>query len=567
MIHNTDTPPSNTAKENLPSNIHGPDNTAPQQFPILLVEQDVIADAAAHYTPDGWTTLACPTPKSYLGSATHAVIWGTNDDGGRTWAAAVADAVQIPCHIVTLSRLPAHWRLSDALPPKRTPAQLTDYLAKSLALCQTRIAGPTAPIPAPTLTPTAAPTVPTVAYILTPNGQMEKLYANVVALLRDHRERWPLSYDDFSHRAFLGPEPLQDSDLRQIALWVQHEGVRCGTGIINEGIICAAEYVKFHPIKQYLESLTWDGKPRLSRMLSVLAGAIPENDAGLSDLLGRKWMIQAVARIYEPGCQADAMLVLEGEQGVGKSSLFRALFGDRWFTDHLPDLKDKDAMLQLRGVWCVEISELAALGRSDSAKIKQFLTSRVDRYRDPYGRLVADWPRTSVFAGTINPGAEGYLKDPTGGRRFWPVPITGEINITGVSENRDQLWAEALAAYRGNEVWHFTADELARRGEVAARQAARLEEDPWEPSITNYVATRDTTTTAEILRDAISLTATSDWGRREQIRVGTILTGLKWGRKKVRKGDKSAWVYYRTDRAAPASEPPLPETDENDGPT
>lgn len=556
------TPREPTAGLNLPSNIAGPDHTAAQQQVILLVEEDTTANAAAQYVPDGWTVLACPTPRSYLGNASQAVIWGRNDEGGRTWAEAVAEAVQVPCHVVTLSKLPRHWHLSDPLPPKRTPQQLTEYLTASLSYCQARLrASASHQPPPPPVSPPATTQTPTQGYILSPRGQMEKLYANVVILLRDNRERWPLSFDEFAHRAFLGAEPLQDSDLREIADWVQHEAVRCGTTVIHEGIIRAAEMTKFHPIKQYLESLTWDGKPRLSRMLSVLAGAAPEDDDGLSDLLGRKWMIQAVARIYEPGCQADAMLVLEGEQGVGKSSLFRALFGDRWFTDHLPDLKDKDAMLQLRGVWCVEISELAALGRADGAKIKQFLTSRVDRYRDPYGRIVADWPRTSVFAGTINPGAEGYLKDPTGGRRFWPVPISGEININGVSENRDQLWAEAVSAYRAGEVWHFTADELARRGKVAERQSARLEEDPWEPAIEDYVASRDTTTTGDILRYALNLTTAADWGRAEQIRVGRILTGLRWSRRKMRVGHKTAWVYYRSAHAAPATEPELPDVD------
>ena len=561
-MHSVDNEPPDHEPINLPRLVPDTTPVALHTNPILIVDSTECLIAAAQYLPLNWASAvgsaATTTYETYLGHSA-AVIWGRNDEGGRTWGETMAETCAIPCHVVTLTSAPAHWHLADGLPPGRSAGQLQDFLAASCAMARVRFNGSHVPsfitdvdgIPEERGRPhsAAAQRVDVPAeFIRAGKGGVAKVFSNIVVLLRKNPDCWPLAYDQFGNRPFMNGEPLEDGDMRKIAEWCQHEGVPAGYSVAQEGIIRMAERAPFHPVKQYLESLTWDEKPRLSRMLSVLAGA--EHDpTGLSDLLGRKWMIQAVARIYEPGCQADAMLVLEGAQGLGKSSMFRALFGDRWFTDHLPDLREKDSMLQLRGVWCVEVSELATLGRSDSAKIKQFLTSRVDRYRDPYGRLVADWPRTSVFAGTINPGAEGYLKDPTGGRRFWPVPITGTINIPAITENRDQLWAEARHAYAAHEPWHFTDEELARRGQVTDRQEARLEEDPWEPVIAQYLARRNQATAQEILSEAIHMSSTADWSAVEQRRVGRILTAMRWRRKRGQTTDGPTWVYYRTGEA------------------
>src|SRR5262249_15117785 len=133
-------------------------------------------------------------------------------------------------------------------------------------------------------------------------------------------------------------------------------------------------------------------------------------------------------------------LIFEGEQGIGKSNALR-LLGGAWFTDELPDLGSKDSALQVRGRWIVELAELDALNRSEQSRIKAFLTRTVDRYRPPYGRTVQAFPRRCVFAGSVNHGE--YLKDETGGRRFWPVVCEGEVFTEGLVRDRDQLFAEA----------------------------------------------------------------------------------------------------------------------------
>lgn len=364
------------------------------------------------------------------------------------------------------------------------------------------------------------------------------LFANVIELFKAYPDKWKLRYDEFSRRSYCGDEFLTDYHLLAIAEWVQRNGVLASVRTAGDAAIKHAESIRFHPVKDYLESLTWDGINRIDHLMIDHAGA---EDTPLTRAITSRWLIQAVARIYEPGCTADATLVLEGNQGLGKSTLLRELFGDRWFTDHLPDIGSKDALVQLRGVWCVEIAELATLGRVDAAKIKAFLTSRIDRYRDPYGRMVADFPRTCIFAGTVNPGADGYMKDPTGARRFWPIAVSGKIDTSSLRQNRDQIWAEAASRYRAGESWYLDTGELQTAASDA--QAERFEDDPWDEAIQGFVLGKNETTTTQILEHALGLYKKSEWGRAEQMRVGRWLAHNGWKRFKRRIGTKTYWAF------------------------
>ena len=238
------------------------------------------------------------------------------------------------------------------------------------------------------------------------------------------------------------------------------------------------------------------------------------------------------------------MIILEGPQGKGKSSLLRMLFGAQWFTDHLPDLTQKDSLLQLLGMWCIEVAELATLGRSDAGKIKAFLTSRTDRYRPPYGKVAKDFPRSCVFAGTVNPGAAGYLKDPTGGRRFWPVAINGMIDTAAIAAQRDQMWAEADARYKSGEPWWLDASTEAEAREA---QEMRREDDAWEDLVATYLLGKTQTSISEVLEHAIGLTQASDWKQVDENRVRRIMSAFGWKRRNRRINRKQKWVYIKED--------------------
>ena len=189
-------------------------------------------------------------------------------------------------------------------------------------------------------------------------------------------------------------------------------------------------------LTDWLDSLEWDGQFRLDNCLSVYCGA--ENSAVIREA-GRCWLLAAVARAYQPGTKFDHVLILEGNQSIGKSTVFRVL-ANSW-SDELNTFSGKEAAEKLDGVWIIEIAELAAMRRSDVETVKKFITTTHDRYRPAYGRHAVDKPRTCVFGGTTN--SKDYLPDSTGNRRFWPIHCEA-INISGLRQDRDQLWAEAV---------------------------------------------------------------------------------------------------------------------------
>lgn len=370
------------------------------------------------------------------------------------------------------------------------------------------------------------------------HDSIKSVFVNVVRLLQNEGQHFDLKYDEFSRRTYCGDALANDNHVRMIAEWVQLKGCHAPLNIIADAVTRAAEWNSFHPVKDYLRQLQWDCVPRLDTLLIDHAGA---EDTPLHRAQTSRWMIQAIARIYDPGCQADATLVLEGAQGIGKSTFLRNLFGSAWFTDCMPDLHKTDAMLQLRGIWLVELAELATLGRADTARIKQFLTCKVDRYREPYGRIATDVPRTCVFAGTVNPGGTGYLKDETGARRFWPIKLTKEIDVVTVAALRSQLWAEALARYGSGEKCYLHEPHLI--AQATAAQAERTHQDPWQETIEDFIQERNYVGLGEVLGHIHGPASTAKWGQLELLRVASCLTRLGWERFQRRDGKRREWCY------------------------
>lgn len=214
----------------------------------------------------------------------------------------------------------------------------------------------------------------------------------------------------------------------------------------------------WHPVRDYLKGLTWDGTERLDTMLIRWFGA---EDNAYVRAAARKWACAAVARVFRPGIQMDNMLVLVGGQGIGKSRFPKIMAKDpTWFSDSVPNMDgNKSSFEPLRGKWIIEIAELAATKRSEMDAIKNFVTKPVDSYRPAYGEVLEDFPRQCVFWGTTN-DAE-FLKDRTGDRRFWPVEVSGVDHgrMTGLEEEVDQLWAEAVVRWReGESLWMDTPE-------------------------------------------------------------------------------------------------------------
>lgn len=251
---------------------------------------------------------------------------------------------------------------------------------------------------------------------------------------------------------------------------------------IVHAVMVVASLNKRHPVRRYLRSIEWDGKPRLDTWLRDYMSA---PDDAYTRQAGAKTLIAAVARVMEPGCKFDHALIIEGAQGTGKSTAIATL-GGAWFSDNLPTLKGKESVEALDGSWIVEMGELHALkaSRQDAEAVKAYISRQTDKMRKAYARHVREYPRQNVFIGTTNDSE--YLIDATGNRRFWPVE-TGKVDTVGIRRDRDQLWAEAFARYQQGET-RFLEGEAVELASVA--QDDRYQEDDIFGLVQDYLEGR-----------------------------------------------------------------------------
>jgi predicted P-loop ATPase len=293
-------------------------------------------------------------------------------------------------------------------------------------------------------------------------------------------------------------------------------------------------------VLDYLDVLKWDGMPRLDGWMSQFLGAA-DND--YTRAVSRCALIAAVARIRHPGCKVDNVPILEGVQGIGKSSLAEALFSP-WFTDDLADLGSKDAAMQTQGAWLIEISELDAMTRGEVSKIKAFISRKTDRFRPPYGARLIEGPRSCVFWGTTN--SDNYLKDETGARRFWPIKCS-TLDIAGLREIRDQLWAEADHLYQAGVAWWIVNPNVQRTAK--AEQGDRYQGDPWDETVEGRLwhavamaGQRVPSVSIDELLEFIGVDIDRQ-GQPEMNRVARILKSKGWERYQEGSGKKRSWRY------------------------
>jgi predicted P-loop ATPase len=518
------------------------------------------AGGAKKFRPDHATVLA----------RFDCVILPDNDQPGRKHADVVASALRAAgctsIRVVNLPNLPPKGDVIDWVRAGGTPAEFAEIVVAAPAYQATE-PEPEEPQQEPPPDPgdDEKPNAdkPWTKY-LQRNGDGEAVInlANAMTALRSAPElRDCFRFDEMLQVPVLVsplpkgkpgilPRPVRDTDVSIVQEWLQRNELRrLGKDIVHQAVALRAEERAFHPIRNYLNGLRWDRKPRLSTWLTYYVGVEP--DEKLSDeekanqrqyisAIGRMFLIGMVARVMRPGCKVDYMLILESIQGEKKSTIGEILAG-QWFSDSLPNIGTDPVRISqhLRGKWLIEIGELSAMSKAETEELKAFLTRREEKFTPKYGRLEVIEPRQCAFMGTTNKTT--YLRDETGARRFWPAKA-GVIDITVLTEDRDQLFAEAVHAYLSDEQWW--PDREFEKKFIMPQQEARRETDAWEQTIGDWLETpvRDDTTrsgvaqrtmctVAEIAEQALRMEP-GRLGTTDQRRIAAALGILGWERGK-----------------------------------
>ncbi|MCD7752241.1 MAG: virulence-associated E family protein [Lachnospiraceae bacterium] len=324
-------------------------------------------------------------------------------------------------------------------------------------------------------------------------GNVKDTLSNIAAILRYDPQLQNIVYNEFKCMVdVIGELPWKqvktgwgDTDISCAKLYFERVyGIWSPTKFKDALLAVVSAERLYHPIKEYFDTLHWDGVERLDTLLIDYLGA---DDTPYVRAVTRKTLTAAVARVYEPGIKFDSILVLSGPQGIGKSTLF-ALLGKEWYSDSLSisDMKDKTAAEKLQGYWILEIGELAGIRKVDVETVKSFVSRTDDKFRQSYGVVVESHPRSCIIVGSTN-AEGGFLRDITGNRRFWPVPVSGHgKHHPWELREVDQVWAEAIERYRAGE-------ELYLKGRLAADayviQQDAMESDDREGVISDYLET------------------------------------------------------------------------------
>lgn len=314
------------------------------------------------------------------------------------------------------------------------------------------------------------------------DGSLANTIDNIVIILgHDPELAGRLKYDEMAHSIISAgslpwrkePGAWVDADDAALRYYLEKRYGLSSKDRIFDAVNVTAMAHKFHPVRDYLNSCSWDGTPRVERLLVEYLGA---EDSAYVRAVTKKTLVAAVARVFNPGCKFDYMLTLRGRQGLGKSAIVRKLGGE-WFSDSFSAVQGKDSYEQVQGVWMFEVGELAGMRKAEAETIKLYISKQVDRFRPAYGRRTQEFPRQCIFVGTTNESQ--FLRDTTGNRRFWVVDTpnkpTRSIWKDLTSDEVKQVWAEAVCIFRAGEELYLSPELEAEARQI---QAAYEEDSP-----------------------------------------------------------------------------------------
>lgn len=328
----------------------------------------------------------------------------------------------------------------------------------------------------------------------TEQGKLRSTISNFLLIIENEPLlKGKIAYNEFSNRAVVvGQLPWRkkenksdwnDTDDSGLREFIEKYYAISSTAKCADALALSFEKHSFHPIKDYIDSLMWDGEERIDKLFIDYLGA---EDNNYVRTVTRKILVAAVARAFNPGCKFDNMPVLSGPQGIGKSTIIKKL-GQEWYSDSLTTVSGKEAYEQLQGVWILEMGEMMATKKADIEATKHFLSKTEDIYRVAYGRRTSRFPRQCVFIGTTND--REFLRDKTGNRRFWPIDVGMQERSKSVFNDLnkyeiDQIWAEAYELYKNNEPLYLNSEE---EKEAAKQQDSHSEESAKAGLIDEYL--------------------------------------------------------------------------------
>ena len=357
-------------------------------------------------------------------------------------------------------------------------------------------------------------------------GVPHPTHADMSLILRGYpalqgRIWWDSFCERIYHSLAGAPREWTDIDSSRITAFVQQQLQlpKITLKLVGDAVIHAAHESSRNSVKEWLESLKWDGTERLRRWVGDCLG-VELTDYTMA--VSHNWIVSMVARAYKPGCQVDTMPVLEGTQGEGKSSALEIL-GDRWYAAVGTAFGSYDFIQTIQGKWLIEIPDMAGFSRREHSHVIATITTRTDRYRMKYGRFDQDHPRKCVFAATSE--TDSYLPEMRGYRRYWPLRCKG-IDLEALRGQREQIFAEAVHAYQAGASFHKMPEEA-----TAREQRSRNTEDPWTEDVLEYCRTRELAGEpvypARILTNKLDIKV-GQLDQSMKLRVINILTAHGW---------------------------------------
>jgi len=382
--------------------------------------------------------------------------------------------------------------------------------------------------------------------LTTKTGQPMETFGNLLLCAAQAAQQDQLWYDALADRAMIGEAPLTDALVEQAAATIERDlrmPIRT-LRLVRAALVAQCRQRTRDPLKAWLEALpAWDQQPRLGTWLTKYAGAAPTIYAGET---GRLWLVSMVARGLQPGCQCRSVIVLMGEEDIGKSKLVKLLASEPWYRDVSGSLEGKEAHMLMKGTWLVELGELSSMGKTEEQRLKSFITMANDEYVPKYANDPIKHARRTILVGTLNPeGDKTFLRGQTGNTRFYPVGVT-DINLPDLATIREQLFAEALAYYQDHpdDWWRLTPMAEKEAREIRDEHRVR---SVYEEPLSAWLDGRTLTCWQELCEHFLLLEAKERWkDTKLQKDIALAMVACGWQQEKLRRvapyGSVRPWV-------------------------